>query len=83
MTMTHPVPRPPAEPVPMEGLRTSLDVVLRLVLSRLDLSRATPTAARLSLAAAGVSVSDEWAADWLARAREIHGMTLTTKENAS
>lgn len=83
MTTAHPVPKPPAEPVPMEGLRTSLDVVLRLVLSRLDLNRATPTAARLSLAAAGVTVTDEWAADWLARAREIHGTIPTTKETQS
>lgn len=67
MTTTHPVPKPPAEPVPMEGLRTSLDVVLRLVLERVDPTKTTPAAVRAKLAVAGVIVTEAWAADWIDR----------------
>lgn len=61
-----PIPRPPA-PVAAEGLRTSIDAVLRLVLERIDPSRATPDLVADALHAAGVTVSPAWAADWIDR----------------
>ncbi|MFB8386798.1 hypothetical protein ACFC3F_06620 [Microbacterium sp. NPDC055910] len=67
----NPTPAPPPAPNAVEGLRTSLDSVLKLVLSRLDPSRATPISVREALAAAGVQVREVWAGQWLDEAREI------------
>lgn len=59
-----PIPRPPA---PVSGLHTSVDAVLRLVLERVDPTKTTPAAVRAKLAAAGVIVTEDWAADWIDR----------------
>ncbi len=72
--MNHPVPAPPPPPpapAPAEGLRTSIDDVLRLILGRIDPARTTPRAVRDALAAAGVTVNEQWAADWIARTAEL------------
>lgn len=61
----------PRAPRPVDGLRTSLDDVLRLILGRIDASRATPQSVREALHAAGVVVSEQWAAEWLQSAAQI------------
>jgi len=65
-----PTPKPP-EPQPTSGLRTSVEDVLRLVLARVDASRATPADVRQRLHDAGVTVTEEWATGWLQRAAEL------------
>ncbi len=71
--MNAPTPRPaPVDlPQPTSGLQANMEDVLRFVLARLDASRTDATTVRSALAAAGVSVSAAWAADWLNQAREI------------
>lgn len=71
-----PVPTPPAgdEPRGSAGLLTSVNAVLRLVLSRVDPDRATAEQVRDALYQAGVSVSLGWASDWLHRARGLRSV---------
>lgn len=74
--MTPTPQRPAPIAAPLAGLTTNLDAALRHVLRRVDASRATPASVRAALAVAGVSVSLEWAGEWLQRAAEIRkGMT--------
>ena len=64
----NPAPTPrPTPPAPVSGLHTSVDAVLRLVLERVDPTKTTPAAVRAKLAAAGVIVTEAWAADWIDR----------------
>lgn len=80
MTNALPAPPPTDLPEPTTGLHTSVEQVLRLVLERIDPSRATPDLVADALHAAGVTVSPAWAADWLDRTREIHTTTERTTD---
>lgn len=66
------IPTPPPLPVAAPGLLTSVESVLRIVLERIDVSRATPEIVADALHAAGVTVSRDWAADWIERTRRLY-----------